>query len=145
MTKKNEVGFAGVFASADDASCANCSQQREEGLMFEHTIPITHSLSGYLRSNTAAHGPEKEMRTLESFRHEDVAKFLKENLRWIITDTASRIIDDREILIKSKLEILVLSREYDLPTQTNPLGLYHPSEAWPEITEGKVGGYGYDA
>ena len=141
ITKKNEVGFAGVFASADDAQCANCDQQREQGLIYEDSIPITSSLSSYLRSNIAAEGPEKEMRTLESFRPVHVVPFLKEHLHWVITDTASRLIHDEQDIIRSKLEILVSTRGYDVPTDSSPLGLYHPAEDYPEISTGKIGGY----
>ncbi len=143
ITKKNEIGFTGVFASTHDAPCANCVEQREQGFIYEDAIPITSSLYDYLISNTSPIGPEMKMRTLESFHPKHVLPFLKQHLHWVVTDTASQLINDEQELAKSKLEILVSSRAYDLPTATSPLGLYHPSEEYPEITAGKVGGYGY--
>lgn len=140
ITKKNEVGFSGVFASTHDAPCANCLEQREQGFICEDAIPITSSLYDYPRSNTAQ-GPETEMCTLETFHPEHVVPFLKQHLRWVVTDTASKLINDDQKLIKSELEILVLSRAYDIPTSTSPLGLYHASEDYPEITAGKIGGH----
>ena len=143
ITKKNEVGFTGVFASTRDAPCANCLEQREQGFIYEDAIPVTSSLYEYLVSNTATGGPEMGMRTLESLHPNHVVPFLKKYLCWVVTNTASQLINDDQEIVKSKLEILVSSRAYDLPTSTSPLGLYYPSEEYPEITAGKVGGYGY--
>ena len=79
-TKKNEVGFTGVFASTYNTPCVNCLEQRGGSFIYKDAIPITPSLSSYLRSNTAK-SPKKEIRTLESFRPEHIMLFLKRHMR----------------------------------------------------------------
>ena len=49
MTRKNEVGFAGIFTSSNDAGCANCEQQRDADLMYEDVVPIVSALLTLLR------------------------------------------------------------------------------------------------
>ena len=147
ITKKNEVGFSAVFATSDNAPCANCITQREEGMMYEDVIPITHSLSAYLKSNTdpETDGPLMTLRTLENFEPDHVVPFLKKNMAWKLTDTASNLLDDQQKLIDSALEITISARNFDLPTPQHPLGVYHPADEYREITEDKVGGFGYVA
>lgn len=145
LTKKNEVGFTGIFASSSDAPCANCVKQREEGFIYEDAIPITHSLYAYLKSNNApeAEGPKLELRTLESFKPEHVVPFLKKNLQWRVTDTASQLIGEDQQLMDSQLEIRVSAREFELPSPEHPLGVYYPSTVYQDITREKVGGHGF--
>jgi len=143
ITKKNEVGFSSIFASSPDAPCANCVRQREEGFIYEDAIPITTLLYGYLRSNTAVEGPEPELRTLESFHPDQVVPFLKKYLSWRVTDIASNLINEEQRLLASGLEVRVSVRNFDLPTAEAPLGVYYPPEVYQEITQDKVGGFGY--
>lgn len=113
--------------------------------MYEDVIPITHSLYAYLKPNTDSEtdGPLMTLRTLESFEPEHVVPFLKKNLRWKLTDTASNLLDDQQKLIDSALEITISVRNFDLPTPEHPLGIYHVAEEYREITDDKVGGFGY--
>ena len=116
-------------------------------MIYEDAIPITPSLVNYLISNNAApeDGPDPSMRTLESLEPKHVVPFLKEHLDWRITDVSSSLKNAEEDLISSGLEITVSDRLYDLPTNEKPLGEYYPSSIHQEITEGKLGGYGYVA
>ena len=144
ITKNLEVGFTGVFASAYSSPCANCHIQRQEGLIYEDAIPISPYLFDYLTSNTATDGPEQALRTLESFRPEHVVPFLKANIGWRVTDIASNLIDDPAKLIESGLEVLITMRNFRVPNADEPLGVYDlTTTAYPEITEDKVGGFGY--
>ena len=81
ITKKNEVGFSGIFASSANAPCANCIQQREDDMLYEDVIPITSALLAYLTTNKALEGPVDTLRTLETFRPEHVVPFLKAHMR----------------------------------------------------------------
>ncbi|KAH6671189.1 hypothetical protein B0J14DRAFT_670158 [Halenospora varia] len=143
MTKKNEVGFSTVFATSTDAPCANCVRQRQANMMYEDVIPMTHALKAYLRSNDTAEadGPPMALRTLESFEPEHVVPFLKANMDWRLTDLASTLIDDEDLLKNSHLEVTVGMRKFDLPSEQNPMGAYYPAQMFNEITEGKLGGY----
>jgi hypothetical protein len=145
ITKKNEVGFSHIFATSEDSPCANCISQREEGMLYEDVIPISHSLYAYLKSNTdpETDGPPMSLRTLESFEPEHVVPFLKQNLAWRLTDPASNLLDDQQQLVDSKLELTISARDFDLPTTEHPLGVYHPAVEYREVTEDKVGGFGY--
>lgn len=143
MTKKNEVGYSYIFASAHDAPCANCLTQRKQGFVYQDAIPITTALTQYLTSYTDPDGPEASMRTLQSFEPKHVIPFLKENLNWVVTHGESYLLDDPTEIRDSQLEISLWDRIYDLPTVEMRMGLYYPAELHPEITEGKLGGYGY--
>ena len=143
ITKKNEVGFSSIFASTPNAPCANCIQQREDNMLYEDAIPMTTALLAYLKTNSAASGPDPALRTLESFRPEHVVPFLKANIGWRITDTASNLINDEQKLLASKLEVTVTVRSFELPSAEKPLGEYYPAYAYEEITKDKVGGFGY--
>ena len=70
MARKNEVGFAGIFTSSDDAGCANCEQQRDAGIMYEDVVPITSTLVDYLEANPKSKdfiqgGERKAIRDME--------------------------------------------------------------------------------
>lgn len=144
MTKKNEVGFTGIFASDSDIGCANCNQQRERGMLYADVIPITPALINYLEAATGGDGtgtlPADDMRTLRNLEPEHVVPFLKRNLRWRILDSASNLKTEQDVR-DSDLEIAVTDRLFDVPTDSNPLGTYRESTVHPEITQGKVGGY----
>ena len=143
MTKKNEVGFTGVFASDRDSGCANCSRQRERNVIYTDVIPITPALINYLQNAVADSTgtlPEADMRTLKDFEPESVRPFLKKHLHWRVVDVAAGQNSDQEIR-DSMLEIAVTDRLFDIPTEENPLGTYHESTVHPEITQGRVGGY----
>lgn len=141
ITKKNEVGFTTVFATASSAPCANCVTQRENDLIYEDAIPITPALFSYLASNPAAEddGPAMNLRILQSFEPGQVVDFLKKNLAWRVTDMASNSINTTE-LAASGLEVSVSVREFDLPSAEKPLGIYYPAVVYEEITRGKIGG-----
>ena len=100
-------------------------------------------MTKYLTSYTDPDGPESDMRTLQSFEPEDVTPFLKKNLPWVITDTASEVKSDIEMIRESQLEILIWDRIFDLLTLEHRLGLYHPAELHQEITEKRPGGLGF--
>lgn len=146
LTKKNEIGFTGIFASPWDAPCANCEKQRAEGAMYQDAIPITHALYDFLRTNAGqwedGDGPDQELRVLDSFRPEHVVPFLKEHLQWRVVDAASGLIEDEQALRGSKLEVVIFRRDYELPSENRLLGVYFPATGYPEITRGKVGGAG---
>jgi hypothetical protein len=144
LTKKNEVGYTGVFASSRNAPCVNCVQQREDGLVYEDAIPITPVLINYLTSSNVpeSDGPKLDLRILQDYSEEQVVPFLKKNLRWRLTDAGSRIIDQGQ-WADGGLEIRVSSRKYQLPTPEYPLGIYYPPTPHPEITADVPGGYGY--
>lgn len=144
MTKQNEVGFTGVFASDSDSGCANCERQRERGMIYQDVIPITPALLNYLDAATEPDStgtlPEADLRTLRNFEPDQVVPFLKEHLHWRVTDTASNLKSEQEVL-DSMLEIAVTDRVFDVPTDSNPLGTYHESTVHLDITQGKIGGY----
>lgn len=80
------------------------------------------------------------MRTLQSFEPQHVVPFLKQNLKWVLTDGASGLIDDEERIRASGLEIAVWERLYDLPTEEARMGRYHPATLHAQATEGRLGG-----
>jgi hypothetical protein len=145
LTKKNEVGLTGIFATTPDSPCSNCAQQRSDNMIYEDAIPITPALYSYLRSNTApeSEGPLMSLRTLENFEPENVVPFLKANVAWKLTDMASNLIDGERELRDSGLEVSVSARMFELPTPGHPLGVYHPATQYPETTADKIGGFGY--
>ena len=143
IDRENEVGLSFIFASPPESSCQNCANQTAEGLLFEDAIPITHALYYYLQEGNTRpvdQWPRPEMRTLETFQPEHVVPYLQKNLSWRIIDSENNIISDQERIIASKLEISVSTREYQLPSEQNPLGVYGPATTYPEITAGKLGG-----
>ena len=144
MTKKNEVGFAGVFASDSDSGCANCDRQREQGMVYTDVVPITPALVNYLKAATEPDStgtlPAADIRTLRDLEPEHVVPFLKEHLNWRITDTAANLKSEQDT-VDSMLEIAVTDRIFDVPTDSNPLGSYREPTVHPEITQGRVGGY----
>jgi len=143
LTKKNEVGYAGIFASRPANPCANCGQQRGDGIVYQDAIPITTQLGRYLTSYTDPDGPDAQMRTLESFESEHVVPFLRKHLRWILTGAASNLLNDAQKIKDSRLEISVWDRIFDLPTAEHLLGVYHLADLHLEVTETRLGGYGY--
>lgn len=50
------------------------------------------------------------------------------------------LLDDRQKLIDSGLEVAVSTRTFGLPTPERPLSVYHPAHPYPEITADKVSG-----
>ena len=141
--QKNEVDYSSIFASDRSAPCANCLQQREQGAVFQDAIPLTMAMTKYLTSYTDADGPELGLRTLQSFEPEHVVPFLKANMHWVLTSTASDVIDNIDMIKDSQLEVSVWDRIFDLPTPEHRLGLYHPAGLHREVTEAQVGGLGY--
>ena len=100
------------------------------------------ALTKHLASYTDPDGPEPALRTLKDLEPESVVPFLRQNMRWVITDTASRIIGDRETVGKSGLEVSVWDRVFVLPGEGAPMGVYGPATLWGNAVaeNGGVGG-----
>ncbi|KAK4695524.1 hypothetical protein P7C71_g2239, partial [Lecanoromycetidae sp. Uapishka_2] len=146
MTESNQVGYSGIFASSSGAHCDNCNDQRALQTLYEDVIPITSTLVDYLYANPTSDGliRDGETRTIPSLDNEpSVVRFLKEHLQWQVVDTASNPITDEQQLRDSGLEVKVVRRKFEVPTDENKLGLYSDPVVYQEITEGKLGGYGY--
>jgi len=144
MTKKNEAGFTGVFATPQSGlpGCSNCVQQRQEDVIIEDTVPLTSFLYSFL---TASQGsdtliPQAQKKTIDNLTPEEVVPFLKENLQWRMTDLGTNLLDGVQ---QSGLEILITHREYLAPDQEHLLGQYGPFVPHPEVTIDRPGGWGY--
>ena len=140
MTKMNEVGFSGIFASSERSNCASCALNRDADLMYEDVVPLTGKLMDYLASNPGSGDLIRDgvKTTIESLEAEEVVPFLKEHLQWRITDAASNLLDGVE---QSGLEVKVADRLFEPPQGDNLLGTYGPSTVHLEITQGKTGGF----
>src|ERR1700722_20296107 len=140
MTRMNEAGFSGIFAQSQRSERTNCEKNRNRGILYEDVVPLTNILMDYLDD---AHGSEDLISgggktTIRNLGAEEVVPFLKQNLRWRITDTTSRLLPYRA---ESGLEIKVAERVFVPPQGENLLGTYGPSTLHPEITTGMEGGY----
>ena len=145
MVRKNEVGFSGIFASPLEAECANCNEQRASNFMYEDVVPVTSTLVDYLQANPKSSDLIRvgEIKTIEDLGPESVVPFLKEHLQWRIADTSANLISDEHRIKDSELEIKVISRIFETPSEENKLGVYSDPVLYQEITETKPGGYGY--
>lgn len=145
MVRKNEVGFSGIFASPLEAECANCDEQRASNFMYEDVVPITSTLVDYLQANPKSRDLIRvgEIKTIADLGPESVVPFLREHLQWRITDTSANLIRDEDWINDSELEIKVISRMFETPSEQNKLGVYSDPVLYKEITESKLGGYGY--
>ena len=85
MLLDNQIGFSGVFASRQEASCKNCEENRSKDILYGDVIPLTTFLVGCLKSNTWAKGPPESLKILDSLEPDQVGPFLKERLQWRIT------------------------------------------------------------
>ncbi|KXT08107.1 hypothetical protein AC579_9209 [Pseudocercospora musae] len=145
MTKKNEVGFAGIFArsAADIENCSNCQSQRDNDIVIEDIVPITTIFYDYLESDPHSHDliREGEHKTIPDLTPESVVPFLTEQLHWRIIDLGATLLSGQER--QAGLEITVSSRQYTPPTAENIMGVYGPETVYPEITNSKPGGFGY--
>jgi hypothetical protein len=145
LTKKNEVGFTGIFASplADSADCASCQKNRGEDIIIEDVIPLTTQLTNYLDSNPISEGliAQGNIRTIQSLAPEHVVPFLKEHLRWRVTDLTSTLLEGQEQ--HAQLEVTVTNKTFTPPESENPMGVYGPATAYLEITVDKAGGFGH--
>ena len=56
MTKKNEAGFTGIFASSSDSNCASCSRNRAQDILVEDVVPLTPALYDYLDASPGSGG-----------------------------------------------------------------------------------------
>lgn len=146
MTKKNEVGYTAVFTtSAEQASrCANCLRQRDEDIRLSDVIPLTSILYDYLKDapNSENLIRDASLKTIDDMTPESVVPFLKENLRWAIIDASANLIEGEEV--QAGLEVVVASRDFEVPTKEYLMGKYGPITLHPEITSSKRGGYMYD-
>ena len=143
MTKRNEAGFMGIFASAAESGCASCARNREDDILVEHVVPLTTILYDYLDASLGSGTliPHADNKTIPDLEPESVVPFLTENLQWRMIDLASNLLVGQEQ--QAKLEIKVTSRQFLPPTQENPMGAYGPYTQHPEITRTKPGGAGY--
>ena len=143
MTKKNEAGFAGIFASPEESGCASCAQDRADDILVEDVVPLTTILYDYLdasdRSETLI--PQADIKTIPNLEPESVVPFLTENLQWRMIDLGSNLLAGQEQ--QAKLEVTVTSRQFVTPTQDNLMGAYGPYTPHSEITRTKPGGAGY--
>lgn len=146
MTKKNEAGFTGVFATPDElmGGCSSCRDARDADVIYEDVIPLTTILYDYLDArpgNDDFIPASAQHRTIPNLEVVNVVPFLEENLNWRIIDLASNLISGQEQ--QAKLEILVTSRAYTPPTEANIMGVYGPYQEHLSITNTKPGGAGY--
>lgn len=147
MTKKNEVGFMGVFARsiADLQHCGNCQEAQQQDLMCTDVVPLTSYLQDYLETSPRAHEliERGEIKTLKSLEPEHVIPFLGEHLKWRMTDLGSNNMTGSEQ--QAGLCVAVSNRTYTMPTETKLAGEYGPEtmDGLQVITEGKPGGRGY--
>lgn len=143
ITKKNEVGFTGVFASSKESQCASCKTARDQDVICEDVVPLTTQLTDYLASNPRSQDliAVGNIRTLQSLEPEHVVPFLREHLQWRITDTKSRLLVGQEQ--QAGLKVIITNRTFQPPNEEHLLGVYGSSTAYPAITQDKAGGYGH--
>ncbi|KAK4958258.1 hypothetical protein LTR10_004684 [Elasticomyces elasticus] len=137
ITRMNEVGFSGIFASKPGSGCTNCTKNKD--MVYEDTVPLTGKLTEYLASSPGAGTFLPDGRTIQSLEVDQVVPFLKANLTWRVVDTSGAMLHGVE---QSGLEIKVTDRLFTPPSAAEPLGTYEASEVHSEITAGKVGGFG---
>ena len=144
MTKKNEAGFTGIFASPADSGCASCERNREEDILVEDIVPLTTFLYDYLDASPGSDSliPDGQIKTIANLEPESVVPFLTENLQWRMIDLGSTLLVGQEQ--QAKLEVKVTSRQFWPPTQENLMGAYGPYTEHPEITRTKRGGAGFN-
>ena len=143
MTKKNEAGFTGIFASPADSGCASCARNQEEDILVEDVVPLTTILYDYLDASPGSGTliRDGEITTIPNLEPESVVPFLTENLQWRMIDLGSNLLVGQEQ--QAQLDIQVTSRQFLPPTQENLMGAYGPYTQHLEITRTKPGGAGY--
>ncbi|KAF2116017.1 common central domain of tyrosinase-domain-containing protein [Lophiotrema nucula] len=145
FTKKNEVGFTGIFAApqATSTECQSCQKNRADDIVIESVVPLTSYLTDYLDSNLKSAGliTEGQHRSVASLEPNDVVPFLKEQIQWRILDLASSLIVGREQ--EAHLEVAITHRTFTPPDANNLLGGYGEPTEYPDITTDKAGGLGY--
>ena len=143
MSKKNEAGFAGIFATPAGSGCASCDQNREDDILYEDVVPLTTILYDYLDASPKSETliPNADIKTIPNLKPESVVPFLAENLQWRMIDLGSNLLSGQEQ--QAKLEVTVTSRQYLPPTRDNLMGAYGPYTPHPQITSTKPGGAGY--
>ena len=143
MTKRNEAGFTGVFASGLDSGCANCARNQEADILVEDVVPLTTILYDYLDASDGSETliRDGEIKTIRDLEPDRVVPFLTEHLQWRMIDLGSTLLVGQEQ--QAKLEVTVTSRQFLPPAQGNLMGVYGPYTPHPEITRTKPGGAGY--
>ena len=143
MTKKNEAGFAGIFASPVEAEYASCARNREDDILFEDVVPLTTFLYDYLDARPGSETliRDADIKSIPNLEPESIAPFLTENLQWRMIDLGSNLLAGQEQ--QAKLEVAVTSRHFSAPTQEDLMGAYGPYTPHLEITRTKPGGAGY--
>ena len=143
LTRKNEVGFAGIFTSPRESGCASCRAHQAADVLSEDVVSLTLYLPDYLASNPVSAGliTEGTHRTLENLEVGSVVPFLREQIAWRMATVDGALLEGREQ--EAKLEVTVTSREYESPSAAFPAGRYRPVQLHPEVTDDKPGGFGY--
>ena len=145
MTKKNEVGFMGIFARSNEAAaeCANCQVSQAQDLQVASVVPLTTYLTDYLDANPIAEGLIRDgnKKTIHDLGPEEVVPFLREHLQWRITDLSSTLLSGQEQ--DAKLRVAVTRRVFYPPDENNLMGVYGPETVHAEITNNKAGGLGF--
>ena len=143
MTKMNEAGFMGIFASPTDSGCASCKRNQEEDILVEDVVPLTTILYDYLVASPGSETliRDAEIKTIRDLEPDSVVSFLTENLQWRMIDLGSNLLVGQEQ--QAKLEIKVTSRQFLPPTQENLISAYGPYTQHPQITRTKPGEDGY--
>lgn len=82
MTKKNQAGFNGVFASGLNSGCASCTRNQEADILVEDVVPLTRILYDYLESSDGSEGliRDGDIKTILNMEPEHVVPFLQEHL-----------------------------------------------------------------
>ena len=143
MTKKNEAGFAGIFATPEGSGCASCDQNREDDILVENVVPLTAILYDYLDAspNSETLIRNAHIKTIPNLKPEYVVPFLTENLQWRMIDLGCNLLSGQEQ--QAKLEVTVTSRQFLPPTRDNLMGVYGPYSHHAQTTSTKPGGAGY--
>ena len=126
MTKKNEAGFMGVFASSADSGCASCKKNQEDDILVEDVIPLTTILYDYLDASAGSGDliRDGDIKTIPDLAPESVVPFLKEHLKWRMINLDSSLLVEQEQ--EAKLEVLVTSRQFLTPSEEHLMGVYGP-------------------
>ena len=145
LTRLNEVGFSGIFASPQQTECANCRVLQDQDVISEDIIPITNKLVEYLASSPGSDGliTDGTLRTIPNLEPEHVVPFLKEQFSWRMTDLRGELLSGREQ--EARLEVTVTSRTFEPPAPGSVMGFYGEYVEYREITQDKPGGKGYVA
>jgi len=118
------VGAFTLFAQDPQTTdCDNCQRQAEAGHRIGGTVHLTKSL--IRRHIPLADG--------------EPVQYLKENLRWRVTDLTDRRYGNEDL---PSLKVIVEAAGYDINPDGKPVR--GPWTRYPEITQGRAGGANHD-